>query len=71
MTREFAFACQLIKNFKEVKMNSKWHLYISLIKSAIRITSCILVFPIGMIALPIGLLIAEALGIFEEFGDKR
>jgi hypothetical protein len=53
-------------------MNSKWHLYISFIKSAIRIISCILgiVFN-SVLILGIGLLLAEGLGVLEELGDKR
>jgi len=53
-------------------MNSKWHLYISFIKSAIRIIGCILgVIYNSILILGIGLLVAEGLGILEEVGDKR
>lgn len=53
-------------------MNSKWHLYISLVKSAIRIEACILLLTTGNIFLLAGgFLLAEMLGLAEEFGDKR
>ena len=53
-------------------MNSKGHLYISIIKSAIRIISCTLSISYSnWIFLAIGLGIAETLGIFEELVDKR
>jgi hypothetical protein len=53
-------------------MNSKWHLYISIIKSVIRILSCIISVIVGKFEyLAIGLGIAEGLGILEELKDKR
>jgi hypothetical protein len=53
-------------------MNSKWHLYISIIKSVIRILSCIISVVSGKFEyLAIGLGIAEGLGILEELKDER
>lgn len=53
-------------------MNSKWHLYISIIKSVIRILSCIIsVVTKKFEYLAIGLGIAEGLGILEELKDDR
>jgi ABC-type Fe3+-siderophore transport system permease subunit len=53
-------------------MNSKWHLITSLIKSAIRIGACVLALKRKDVqVLAIGLLMAEALGVLEEVGDKR
>jgi len=53
-------------------MNSKWHLYLSMAKSIIRLTSCSLslIFKQWYI-IPIGFGIAEILGVFEEFKDER
>jgi hypothetical protein len=53
-------------------MNSKWHLFISFIKSLIRIVG----IGVSLIYsqwsfLAIGLGVAEVLGILEEIGDKR
>ena len=53
-------------------MNSKWHLIVSFIKSAIRITGCV----VGMLCESIHLLalfflLAEVLGVLEEVGDMR
>jgi hypothetical protein len=53
-------------------MNSKWHLFISFIKSLIRIVA----IGVSLIYsqwsfLAIGLGVAEVLGILEEIGDKR
>ena len=53
-------------------MNSKWHLYISITKSIIRIIACLLTLinkNIGVLA--IGFLIAEMLGVLEEIKDNR
>lgn len=53
-------------------MNSKGHLYISLIKSIIRILGCVLSLLFNnftILAVVFG--IAEILGIFEEVVDKR
>lgn len=53
-------------------MNSKWHLYISVVKSIIRIASCVIsVFAHKFEYLAIGLGIAEGLGILEEIKDER
>ena len=53
-------------------MNSKWHLYISFIKSAVRIIACALSLILqSLTALAAGMLIAELLGVLEEVGDKR
>lgn len=55
-----------------IKINSKWHFFISLIKSIIRIISCI-----GALNynnwhyIPVGFGMAEILGIAEEILDKR
>ena len=53
-------------------MNSKGHLYISLVKSFIRITGSLLslVFKDFKI-LAVSFCLAEVLGIFEEVFDKR
>lgn len=51
-------------------MNSKGHLYLSLIKSAIRILACIGAY-VNIIVLPIGFGVAEILGIAEEIFDER
>jgi hypothetical protein len=54
------------------KMNSKWHLYISFIKSAIRIIACALSLILQSLSvLAAGMLLAELLGVLEEIGDKR
>lgn len=53
-------------------MNSKWHFYISVVKSVVRILGCAsaLVFSKWeIVAVALGL--AEVLGIVEEVGDKR
>lgn len=53
-------------------MNNKWHLYLSMNKSVLRIGSCILaVVYRNWWILCIGLGIAELLGILEEIGDDR
>jgi hypothetical protein len=53
-------------------MNSKWHLVVSNIKSAVRIVACIAAtVTSSVVVLAIGLGIAELLGILEELGDKR
>jgi len=53
-------------------MNSKGHLIISSIKSAVRILSCILsIRRNSVISLAAGLLVAECLGILEELVDNR
>jgi hypothetical protein len=56
----------------EVNMNSKGHLLISLVKSAIRLTSCIIAYVIHVWeVIAIGFIIAELWGIVEELVDKR
>lgn len=53
-------------------MNSKWHLYISFIKSFVRIASCGASLVLQSLSiLAAGMLIAELLGVLEEVGDKR
>jgi O-antigen/teichoic acid export membrane protein len=56
-------------------LNSKWHLWTSLIKSGLRIIGCGLAIAfsihISIILLALFLGIAEVLGIIEELGDKR
>ena len=53
-------------------MNSKGHLYISLVKSAIRIIGCMGTLLTGDIILLAGSFgFAELLGIMEELADKR
>lgn len=53
-------------------MNSKGHLTFSIIKSSMRITFCAvgLIFKDPFIFM-FGFILAEILGIFEEFVDKR
>ena len=56
----------------EIIINSKWHLYISIAKSIIRILSCLISLVSGKFEyLAIGLGIAEGLGILEELKDER
>jgi ABC-type bacteriocin/lantibiotic exporter with double-glycine peptidase domain len=53
-------------------MNSKSHRFISLIKSILRILTCIIaLFIYSFEVLLIGLMIAELLGIAEEIFDRR
>jgi len=53
-------------------MNSRWHLYISLIKSIIRILACIIAVVCKSFKfLAIGFGLAEGLGILEELKDER
>lgn len=53
-------------------MNSRWHLYISVIKSVIRLAGCALaIFTGAWIHLAWTFGIAEVLGVLEELGDKR
>lgn len=53
-------------------MKSKWHLIISVLKSAIRILSCVYLIVTGsVLAFAVGFLIAEVLGILEEIKDER
>lgn len=53
-------------------MNDKGHFYISLIKSVIRIGSCIYLAKTGdYIGFAIGIGGAEVLGIAEEIFDRR
>ena len=48
---------------------SNWHTYCSYVKSGIRIIACLAGMVLGSVALlAIGLLIAECVGIVEEFG---
>lgn len=53
-------------------MNSKWHLYLSLIKSVVRTIGCMSALILGdwkLVAVGMGM--AEVCGFLEEFGDKR
>lgn len=53
-------------------MNSKGHLYASLVKSAIRILACGITVATGnVVVLAFGFLGAELLGVAEELFDKR
>lgn len=53
-------------------MNSKGHLYISLIKSFIRIVAAISAIRFNSLSLlALGFIVAECLGILEELFDKR
>lgn len=53
-------------------MNSKWHMYISFIKSFVRIAGCELsIIFNNWLILAIGLGLAELLGVLEEVGDNR
>ena len=58
-------------------MNSKAHLYISLVKSVIRIGSAIGALicrqspVLAIVVLSVGIMVAELGGVLEELGDKR
>lgn len=53
-------------------MNSKGHLFISILKSGIRIISAgVAIASLNIMILASGILIAEILGIAEELVDKR
>lgn len=53
-------------------MNSKGHLLTSLLKSCIRIISCIIAYKYSALnVLALGFLLAEIVGIAEELVDKR
>lgn len=53
-------------------MNSKGHLFISIIKSSLRISGCIMAFiTYNLYILAVCFGIAELLGIAEELVDKR
>jgi len=53
-------------------MNSRWHLYISFAKSAIRLGGCVLSLVAGQWSvLAVALALAEVLGVIEELGDER
>jgi hypothetical protein len=53
-------------------MKSKGHLLISLIKSVIRIISCVIAYLMHTWeVIAIGFVIAELLGVIEELVDKR
>jgi hypothetical protein len=57
---------------KGENMNSKWHLYISVAKSIIRILACIMAIKTNSLwDLAIGFGITEGLGILEEIKDNR
>jgi hypothetical protein len=53
-------------------MNSKWHFWISVTKSAIRILACAVAINTSSLwDLAVGLAVAEGLGILEEIKDNR
>lgn len=53
-------------------MNSKGHLFISLVKSAIRIVGGIIALSKkSVVPLAIGVIVAEIGGVLEELVDKR
>ena len=53
-------------------MGSKGHFFISVIKSSIRIASCLVSIRFNdFVILAVGLAVAESLGIAEELVDKR
>ena len=53
-------------------MNSKWHLYVSIFKSFIRMFGCVLALVCNSWAvLAVFLLVAEMLGVLEELKDER
>jgi len=53
-------------------MNSKWHLYLSYLKSIIRISGCSLSLIYNEWSiLAISFVIAEVLGVLEEIKDER
>lgn len=53
-------------------MNSKGHLFISLVKSVIRIAGGITaLLKMSVVPLAVGIIIAEGCGILEELVDKR
>lgn len=53
-------------------MNSKGHLFISLVKSEIRVIGGIVTLVSGsIIPLAVGIIVAEVGGVLEEFVDKR
>ena len=48
---------------------SNWHTYCNLLKSGIRIIACLVGMVLGSLPLfALGMLIAECVGIVEEFG---
>ena len=53
-------------------MNSKFHFFVSIAKSTIRVMGCIGAWALNSVPiLAIFLLFAELLGVLEELGDKR
>lgn len=57
---------------KEIQMNSKGHLYISLLKSGIRLLGVGCFLGLGSITAFVILIgVAELLGVVEELVDKR
>lgn len=53
-------------------LNSKWHLYISFIKSAVRLAGGVLSLWYGRWGiLAYSFILAEVLGVLEELGDQR
>ncbi len=53
-------------------MNSKWHLYTSIVKSLLRIGGCVVAAAtMNWVYIAIFFFLAEWLGIVEELGDER
>jgi len=53
-------------------MNSKGHLYLSIIKSILRYLACILAWAYNSLPImAVGFMCAESLGILEELVDNR
>lgn len=53
-------------------MNSKWHLYISFIKSFIRIAGCLIaLYNNSWTYIALGIAVAEIFGLAEELKDDR
>ncbi len=53
-------------------LNSKWHFFLSIAKSILRLMGCAEFFRTGNIGFFVALFaLAELLGITEELGDKR
>lgn len=53
-------------------MNSKWHLYVSIFKSFIRMFGCVLALVLNSWAvIAVFFLVAEMLGVLEELKDER
>jgi len=71
IVRESDVRVIITSQFRIKSMNSKGHLIISFLKSFIRILSCVFAICGNFLVFPIGFLLAEILGVFEELVDKR